>query len=125
VDAETNRVSGAILDAAIEVHSVLGPGLLESFYEAALAHELTLRGFTVETQVGLAGKYKDLELGRGYRIDLIVNGRVLVEVKACESLAPVHEAQVLTYLKLSGIRVGLLLNFNVALMKNGVRRFVV
>jgi GxxExxY protein len=124
VDTETNRITAAIVSAAVEVHSLLGPGLLESFYEAALSHELALRGFQVQTQVGLPGKYKDLEIGKGYRIDLLVNGRVIVEVKSCDALAPIHEAQVLTYLKLSGLRVGLLLNFNVMLMKEGIRRLV-
>ena len=123
-EAAVNRISGAVVDAAMRVHSVLGPGLLESAYEACLAHELRTRGLNVTTQVGLPVVYEGVRLDLGYRIDLLVEDAVIVEVKAIESLAPIHEAQLLSYLKLSGKRVGLLINFNVLHLKDGIKRMI-
>jgi GxxExxY protein len=114
----------ACVDAAFAVHRTLGPGLLESVYETCLEHELLQRGHAVRRQQALPVVYQDLKLEGGYRVDLIVDDLVLIEVKAVEALAPVHTAQVLTYLRLSGLRLGLLMNFNVALLKEGLRRIV-
>jgi GxxExxY protein len=113
-----------IIGAAIEVHRYLGPGLLESAYEECLCHELHLRGLQFERQVDLPVSYKGLLLGCGYKIDLIVEQEVVLELKAIEKLLPVHEAQLLTYLKLSGKRVGLLINFNTPLLTSGIKRIV-
>ena len=113
-----------VIGAAIEVHRALGPGLLESAYEACLAHELTERGFRHERQVPLPVRYKGVELDCGYRLDLVVEGAVIVELKAAKALEPIHTAQLLTYLRLSGLRVGLLLNFNVPVLKQGIMRVV-
>lgn len=118
-----NEVSGMVLGAAIDVHKELGPGLLESAYETCLAYELAQRGLNVRRQVELPVTYKGVHLDCGYRADLLVDG-VLVELKAVDSLNPVHEAQILSYLKLSGCKLGLLLNFNVRRLKDGVRRIV-
>jgi GxxExxY protein len=114
-----------IIGAAIEVHSALGSGLLESTYQACLAHELNLRGLSFEIEKSLPVIYKGLRLDQGYRVDLVVAGRVVVELKAVPQIQSIHEAQLLTYLKLSGIRVGLLINFNTKRLKDGIRRFVV
>ena len=122
LSADHNRVSGLIVDAALEVHRALGPGLLESVYEQCLAHELGRRQLDVVRQLTLPVRYKDLCLEGGFRIDLLVDSLVIVKVKAVERLAPVHEAQLLTYLKLARKRLGLLVNFNVALLKHGLRR---
>lgn len=113
-----------IVDAAIVVHRELGPGLLESAYEQGLAYELVRRGPKVERQKVLPVTYQELQIDAGYRLDLLVQDRVVVELKAVEKLESIHEAQVLTYLKLSRCRIGLLLNFNVRLLKNGIRRLV-
>jgi GxxExxY protein len=113
-----------VIGAAIEVHRHLGPGLLESVYETALHRELSLRGLAVRRQVRLPIAYKGLQLGGALRLDLVVSERVLVEVKAVEVLAPIHRAQLLTYLKLSGLRLGLLINFNVSLLRSGIRRII-
>lgn len=121
---DENELSHAIIGAAIEAHRVLGPGLLESVYEAALSHELKERGLNVQQQLELPVIYKGLELLGGYRIDLLVNGLVVVEIKSVEKLMPIHEAQVLTYLKLSGKKLGLLLNFNATAVGASVRRVV-
>lgn len=118
------RLTGQILGAAIEVHRNLGPGLLESTYEACLFHELVQAGLKVERQKSLPVRYKDVELECGYRIDLLVDGQVVVELKSVDVLEPVHEAQLLTYLRLSGLRVGLLINFNVQVLRHGIRRLV-
>ncbi|HEX8915553.1 MAG TPA: GxxExxY protein [Humisphaera sp.] len=114
-----------IIGAAIEVHKEFGPGVLESTYERCLAHELALRGLTVRRQVELPVVYKGMALDCGYRLDLLVEDRVIVEVKAVEKLHPVHEAQLISYLKLSGKRVGLLINFHVKQLVDGVVRRVV
>jgi GxxExxY protein len=111
-----------IIGAAIEVHRQLGPGLLESVYEECLCHELYLRGLAFERQVALPVSYKGLQLDCGYKIDLIVEREVVVELKAVEKILPIHEAQLLTYLKISGKRVGLIINFDVPLLTRGIIR---
>ncbi|NCO38922.1 MAG: GxxExxY protein [Armatimonadetes bacterium CG_4_10_14_3_um_filter_66_18] len=121
---ELNRISEAIIGAAIEVHRALGPGLLESAYEACLAFELAQRGVSVKQQEPLPVVYKDVKLECGYRLDLLVQDAVIVEIKAVDRLAPIHDAQVLSYLKLAGLNLGLLINFNVKVLTNGVRRKV-
>ena len=113
-----------IIAAAIEVHKALGPGLLESAYQLCMAHESNLRKLPFEQQVALKIDYKGLELDGGYRLDFVYDNRVVVEFKTVERVLPVHEAQLLTYLKLTGIRVGLLINFNVPVLKNGIYRRV-
>jgi GxxExxY protein len=122
---DLNKITEQIIGAAIDVHRALGPGLLESTYEECIAFELMERGLNVERQKELPVTYKGVRLDCGYRIDLLVEGKVIVELKAVESLQPIHEAQVLTYLKLSGHKVALLINFNVKILKDGVRRLVV
>jgi len=117
-------LTGEIINAAIEVHRVLGPGLLESSYEVCLARELELRGIAFEFEKPLPLEYKGIRLKCGYRLDLLVAGKVIVEVKSVAALAPIHEAQLLTYLKLTGVKVGLLMNFNVVVPKDGLRRLV-
>ena len=113
-----------VVDAGLTVHKALGPGLLESTYEHCLVHELSTRGVSAARQVPVPVIYKGAKLDVGYRIDLVVENSVIVEVKAIEALTRLHEAQILTYLRLAGFRVGFLMNFNVALFKNGLRRFV-
>ena len=119
-----NQVSGIVVNAAMRVHSLLGPGLLESAYQACLAQELRKRGLMVETQVGLPVVYEGEKLDLGYRIDLLVENLVIVEIKCVEAIHPVHEAQLLSYLRLSGKNVGLLINFHVARLKDGIKRMV-
>jgi GxxExxY protein len=121
---EYNRLTEAIIGAAVAVHRELGPGLLESAYEACLAYELIQRGFAVERQKELPLKYREVCVDCGYRIDLLVDGCVVLELKAIENTLPVHEVQVLTYLRLSGCKVGLLINFNVRTLTTGIRRVV-
>ena len=118
-----NELTQTIIGAAIEVHRHLGPGLLDSTYETCLIYELNNLGLTVERQKALPVVYKTIHLDQGYRIDLLVEEKVILELKVVEELTPVHEAQILSYLKLSGCPVGLLLNFNVKMLKDGVRRF--
>jgi len=113
-----------IIGAAIEVHNYWGPGLLESIYEKSLAHELALRGVSVKQQIRLDLKYKDLILDDEFVLDLIVEGKVVVEMKVVKELAPIHEAQLITYMKLTDCKVGLLINFNVLKLKDGIRRIV-
>jgi GxxExxY protein len=122
--AELNKLTEQIIGAAIEVHRHLGPGLLESAYETCLAYELERLGLAVERQKALPLVYKEIRLDQGYRIDLLVEQKVIVELKVVEQITPVHAAQVLSYLKFSGCQIGLLLNFNVKLLKNGIRRFI-
>ena len=117
-------VTDIVIGAAIALHRELGPGLLESTYEACLVYELTERGVAVERQKSLPVNYRGVRIDCGYRIDLLVGNEVVVELKAVEGVMPIHEAQLLTYLRLSGLHVGLLLNFNVLLMKDGIRRMV-
>jgi GxxExxY protein len=123
IPPETNRVSQAVVDCAISVHRELGPGLLESVYELCLTRELIARGSVAERQVALPVTYKGEVLEAGLRIDLLVQRTVVVELKAIDQLLPIHRAQVLTYLKLSKLRVGLLINFNSMPLKNGIQRF--
>jgi len=113
-----------IIAAAMEVHTALGPGMLESAYEECLMFELNSRGFNAKRQVPVPIVYKDVKLECGYRIDILVENKVVVELKSVEAINEVHEAQVLTYLKFSHCRIGLLINFNVKSLKNGIRRYV-
>ena len=121
---DVNQVSGAIVNAAMKVHSAVGPGLLESAYEACLLHELRSLGLDVKSQVSLPVAYDGVKIDVGYRVDLLVEDAVIVELKAVETLLPIHQAKLLSYLKLSGKQVGLLINFNVAHLKNGIKRMV-
>lgn len=118
------ELTGQIIGAAIEVHRVLGPGLLESAYQICLAHELSLRHLPFERERALPVEYKDVRLDCGYRLDFWVAEKVIVELKAVETLLPIHEAQLLTYLKLTGCHIGLLVNFNVPVLKEGIKRMV-
>ena len=117
-------IASDVVDSAFKVHSKLGPGLLESAYEACLEHELVRRGCSVERQKAQSIEYDGIVIDVGYRIDLLVENAVLIELKAVEQLAPIHQAQILTYLKLSQKTIGFLINFNVPLIKNGIRRVV-
>ena len=119
---DLSELSGAVIGAAIEVHRVLGPGLLESAYELALERELGLRKVPVQRQVAVPLEYKGLELGDGFRLDLLVDDALVVEVKAVDRLQPIHDTQLLTYLKLANKRLGLLINFNERTLKEGVKR---
>jgi len=119
-----NDLTDAIIGGAIEVHRALGPGLLESTYEMCLCRELSIRGLRFQRQVPVAVEYKGAKLDCGYRVDLVVDETVLVEIKAIDSLLPIHAAQLLSYLKLGGWKIGLLVNFNVELLKHGIRRRV-
>src|SRR5207237_8651920 len=119
-----NGISEQVIGAAIDVHRIIGPGLLEASYEARLVVELRERGFRVEQQKPLPAVYKNVKLDCGYRLDLVIEGRVIVEIKAVERLTTVHEAQLLSYLRLCGCKLVLLINFHVSLFSNGVRRIV-
>ena len=120
-----NEISGIIIGRAIEVHSCLGPGLMESAYRTCLAYDLRqVDGFHVEEEKALPVVYKDIELDCGYRLDMLINNKVIVELKAVENILPIHEAQLLTYLKLTDIKLGLLINFNVPVLKDGIKRIV-
>ena len=119
-----NKTTETVIGAAIEVHRHLGPGLLESAYEECLCEELSLREIPFKRQVALPVSYKSKKLDIGYRIDLLVNDEVVVELKTVESILPIHEAQTLTYMRLGGWQVGLILNFNVTVLKNGIKRLV-
>ena len=121
---DLNAVSGDVIGCAMEVHSALGPGLLESAYEACLSYELRGRGHTVVAQQPLPLMYKEVRLDIGYRIDLLVENTVVVELKTVDRLHPIHEAQLLSYLKLSGHQLGLLINFHVPRLKDGIVRLV-
>jgi GxxExxY protein len=121
---QLNEISGKIVDCAIKVHKRIGPGLLESTYETCLIYELRKAGLKVETQVPLPIIYDDIKLEAGYRIDILVEDSIIVELKSVEALIPIHEAQLLTYLRLANKKIGLLINFNVALLKNGIRRII-
>jgi len=121
---ETESLAKIAVDAAFRVHSTLGPGLLESVYETCLVHELRKRNIPTETQVSIPVIYDGIKLEAGLRIDMLINKQVLVEIKAVEQMNPVFKAQVLTYLKLTGLRLGLLMNFNVPLIKNGIERII-
>jgi GxxExxY protein len=119
-----NEITEKIIGSAIAVHKELGPGLLESAYEACLLYELVQSGLTVESQKALPVCYRGIQLDCGYRIDLLVEKQIVVELKSIEKIEPIYEAQLLSYLKLSRCKVGLLINFNTKLLKNGIRRFV-
>jgi GxxExxY protein len=119
-----DEVSNRVIGCAIEVHRELGPGLLESTYEQCLAYELGRANVPFKLQVQLPVKYKEIRLDCGYRIDLLADDRLVVELKSVDQLLPIHEAQVLTYMKLAGVSIGLLINFNVTILKRGIRRFV-
>jgi GxxExxY protein len=119
---EINQITETIIGAAIEVHRSLGPGLLESAYQACLAREMALRSLAFEQEMPLHLEYKGLQLDCGYRLDFLVEHAVIVELKTVEALQPIHEAQLLTYLKLAHIKIGLLINFNVPVLKNGIKR---
>jgi GxxExxY protein len=119
-----NEISYKIIGSSIDLHKSLGPGLLESAYEAALEYDLKQIGLSVRTQVAMPFVYKDVKQDVGYRIDLIVNEKVIVEIKSIENLAPVHFAQTLTYLKLSQLKLALLINFNTKVLKEGIHRIV-
>ncbi len=121
---ELNLISGKIIEFAINVHKELGPGMLEKAYEVWLIHELGLNGFKVASQVVLPIVYSGIQLDAGYRIDLLVEDSVIVELKSMERILPVHEAQLLSYLRMSDLRLGLLMNFNVKLLRDGIRRVV-
>jgi GxxExxY protein len=124
VNPKLNEITETIIGSAIAVHKELGPGLLESAYEACLLYELVQSGLTVENQKALPVCYRGVQLDCGYRIDLLVDKQIVVELKSVEKIEPIHGAQLLSYLKLSGCKVGLLINFNTRLLKNGIRRFV-
>jgi GxxExxY protein len=119
-----NELTEAIIGAAMEVHRTLGPGLLESTYEMCLCRELLIHGIPFERQIAIPVEYKGVKLDCGYRADIVVDGTILLEIKAIDSLLPIHDAQLLSYLKLGGWKIGLLINFNVELLKNGLRRRV-
>ena len=121
---ELNKITEGIIGSAIEVHRSLGPGLLESAYEQCLMHELLLRDLKTKRQVPVPVIYKDLQLEYGYRIDLLVEDSVIVEIKSVDILHPVHEAQILTYMKFAEKKLGLLINFNVKLLKEGLKRYI-
>jgi GxxExxY protein len=119
-----NKITEAIIGAAIEVHRTLGPGLLESAYEACLVYELQSKGLKVEQQKPVPVIYHQVKLDCGYRLDLLVEAQVIVEIKSVEEISPVHQAQLLSYLKLTGLHTGLIINFNVKLLKHGIQRLV-
>jgi GxxExxY protein len=119
---DDSSLTREVIGAAIEVHKALGPGLLESAYEECLCHELNLRGLRHERQKELPIRYKDVKLDCGYRLDIVIADKLVVELKACDCLLPIHEAQLLTYLKLSRIKTGLLINFNVPVLRDGIKR---
>ncbi|NJD76830.1 MAG: GxxExxY protein [Candidatus Methanoperedens sp.] len=121
---DENELSKLIVGAAIEVHRSLGPGLLESSYEECLCHELSLREISFQRQAPMPVVYKGIRLDCGYRVDIIVDKKVIIELKSVADVQPIHKAQLLTYLKLSGLKLGILMNFNVQLMKDGINRFV-
>ena len=121
---DENDIARETVDAALQVHKALGPGLLESVYEVVLAQELCRRGLEVERQVAVPVVYQNLVFEEGFRADLILNRKVIVEIKSVERLAPVHKKQLLTYLRLAGLKLGLLINFNEALLKDGITRIV-
>ena len=124
IPADIEAVARSAVDAGMKVHATLGPGLLESTYEYCLAYELQERGIEIRRQVALPIVYEGVKLDAGYRIDLLLAGAIVIEVKSVEALAPIHQAQLLTYLKLSGCRLGFLMNFNVPPFKQGLKRMV-
>ena len=123
-EMEFDQLSNRVIGCALEVHRALGPGLLESTYEQCLGHELFLSGIPFKLQSPLPVKYKGIKLDCGYRIDLLVDDELIVELKSVDKIMGIHQAQLLTYMKLSGVKVGLLINFNVEILKTGIKRFV-
>jgi GxxExxY protein len=121
---EQNDITAEIIDAAMKVHTALGPGLLESVYEACLIYELKKRSLALESQISIPIIYDSVRINAGFRLDILVEKTVIIELKAVENILPVHEAQLLSYLKLSGKKIGLLINFNVVHLKNGIRRMI-
>ena len=121
---QVNNITGRIIGCAIEVHKNLGPGLLESVYETCLCKELEFRQISFEKQKELPITYKGDKLASGLRLDVVAEKRVIIELKACDRLLPIHEAQLLTYLKLTGIKIGLLINFNVSILRHGIKRLI-
>lgn len=121
---EIEEVARQIVDASLKVHKSLGPGLLESAYQICLSYELTQRGIPVQTEVLQPVRYGEITIDAGYRLDMLVDSQIIIENKAVEQLLPIHEAQLLTYLKLHGSKIGFLINWNVPLIKNGLKRFV-
>ena len=119
---DINQLTGEVINAAIEVHKTLGPGLLESIYEECLCHEVGLKKIPYERQKELPIEYKGIKLNANFRLDVLVNKQLILEIKSCDTLLPIHEAQLLTYLKLTGIKLGLLINFNVPMLKDGIKR---
>ncbi len=119
-----NIITKQVVDASFHVHKTLGPGLLESVYEVCLAYELSQRNLKFKTQVAVPVTYNDVQLDVGFRLDMLVEDRVILELKAVEHILPLHEAQLLTYLKLTNLRLGLLINFNVPLIKDGIKRII-
>jgi GxxExxY protein len=125
IPARAEKVAAEIVDAAIKVHKALGPGLLESVYEACLCYELSKRGILYRRQVEMPVRYEEIQIETGFRVDVLADECVIAEIKSAAAIIPIHEAQLLTHLKLAGIRLGFLLNFNVLLMKDGIKRMVV
>jgi GxxExxY protein len=123
--AETEELAHQVVDAALTVHKTLGPGLLETVYEACLVYELRKRGMHVDQQISLPIYYDGVKLDAGLRLDIVVENQIILELKAVDNLLPVHKAQVMTYLKLTGYRLGLLINFNVPLLKHGIQRIII
>jgi GxxExxY protein len=123
-EMESSDLTGRVIGCAIDVHRELGPGLLESTYERCLAHELNLEGIKFQTQCPIPVLYRGLHIDCGYRLDVFVEDQLIVELKSVESLQKIHEAQLLTYMKLAGMQIGLLVNFNVSCLRDGIRRFV-
>ena len=121
---EFDELSNRVIGCALEVHRELGPGLLESAYEQCLAHELKLNGIDFELQHPLPVKYRDVRLDCGYRVDVLVEDKLIIELKSVEQIKAIHQAQLLTYMRLAGVKIGLLINFNVTKLKNGIKRFV-
>lgn len=124
IPVRTEEIAKAILDSAYQVHTALGTGLLESVYEACLLHELKIRGINVKSQVTLPVIYKGMKVDSGFRLDLLVDGSVVVEIKSAEGISPVYSAQLLTYLRLSNIHLGFLINFNVIHLRDGIKRII-
>ncbi len=124
IPAEIEKIGKSVLDAAFRIHSSLGPGLLESVYESCLVHELSKSGIVCQRQVGLPVVYDDLKFEEGFRIDVLVENKIVLELKSAEALLPVHQAQMLTYLRLFGCRLGYLINFKTVSLKSGIKRFI-
>jgi GxxExxY protein len=125
ISGRAEEVTTAVVDAALKVHRALGPGLLESVYEACLCYELSKRGIPYRRQVCLPVRYDEVFIETGFRLDVLVDECVIVELKSTEAIVPIHEAQLLTHLKLANVRLGFILNFNVPLMKQGIKRMVI